>query len=324
MADVVVVGSYNHDHVWRTPQFPIPGETRLGAFTSGAGGKGFNQAVASARQGARTAFIGALGNDAIAQLALTLALQEGIEAHCEQRDDAASGTAAILVDGSGQNLIVVAPGANAMLSAAHVEAQAGLIGTARVLVSQHETNHAATRCALDIARASGTLTLHNPAPPLPDECGALFDRIDILIPNESEFVHLLRCTAGEEIDVASLAARSDAELYRLCRLLGLPTVVLTLGARGVFVAHEEDELRGDATPCYRVAAEQVRPVDTTGAGDAFIGALAAALSLASYAPFAAAVRSANRVAGLSTESQGAAASMPTRTAVAARFGQSAA
>src|SRR5687767_11939322 len=196
MADVVVVGSYNHDHVWRTPQFPRPGETRLGTFTSGPGGKGFNQAVAAARQGARTAFIGALGEDAIGDAMLTLGAQEGLELRVERHADAATGTAAILLDGGGQNLIVVGPGANARLSVAHVEAQASLIGTARVLLTQHEVNPAATQRAVDLARASGTLTVHNPAPPLADEDGVLLQRVDVLTPNETEFAHLLARTAG--------------------------------------------------------------------------------------------------------------------------------
>ena len=271
MADVVVVGSYNQDHVWRTPRFPAPGETRLGEFTSGPGGKGFNQAVSAARQGASVAFVGALGDDAIADFALALAAKEGIDARCEKRGDAASGTAAILVEHGGQNLIVVGPGANLLLSIAHLDSHANLIGTARVLVTQHEVNMAATRHALEIARASGTLTVHNPAPPLAGEDGSLLDRVDVLTPNESEFAHLL----GREIEVAAL---DDAALHALCRELRGPTVVLTLGARGAFVSHDGDDLRGDDAPFYRVEAERVTPVDTTGAGDAFTGALAAALA----------------------------------------------
>lgn len=320
MADVVVVGSYNHDHVWRTPQFPVPGETRLGSFASGPGGKGFNQAVAAARQGARTAFVVALGDDAIGDLALALAAHEGIDAPAERHAGIASGTAAILVDAGGQNLIVVGPGANLALSVAHVDAQAGLIGTARVLLTQHEVAPEATRHALELARASGTLTLHNPAPPLPDECGALFDRIDILTPNESEFVHLLHCCAQFTIEANALAAMPDAELHALCRRLQVPTVVITLGSHGVFVSHEDDDLRGDTSHCYRVPAELVRVVDTTGAGDAFSGALAAALGADAVAPFRAAVARANRVAALSVERAGAAVAMPSRDEVDARFG----
>jgi ribokinase len=320
VADVVVVGSYNHDHVWRTEQFPVPGETRLGTFDCGPGGKGFNQAVAAARQGARTAFVVALGNDPIGDAVLALAAADAIQTQAERHDDAATGTAAILLDQSGQNLIVVGPGANARLSVAHVEAQANLIGTARVLITQHEVNPAATRRALELARASGTLTLHNPAPPLADEDGSLLDRIDLLTPNETEFAHLLARSAGETIAATALAELDHARLHALCRRLGVPTVVLTLGARGAFVSHAADETRGDDAPYYRVAAETVRVHDTTGAGDAFSGALAAALSLDRNAPFAIAVRHAGRVAALAVEAAGAANAMPTRAAVTARFG----
>jgi ribokinase len=320
MADVVVVGSYNHDHVWRTPQFPQPGETRLGTFSSGPGGKGFNQAVAAARQGARTAFIGALGDDAIGEGMLALGAQEGLELRVERHADAATGTAAILLDGSGQNLIVVGPGANARLSVAHVEAQASLIGTARVLLTQHEVNPAATQRAVDLARASGTLTVHNPAPPLADEDGVLLQRVDVLTPNETEFAHLLARAVATQVDPAALATMDDAALHALCRQLRVPTVVLTLGARGVFVSHDSDDLRGDAAPHYRLDAERVQPCDTTGAGDCFSGALAAALCRPGNPPFAAAVRRANRAAGLSVESAGAAIAMPTRAALEARFG----
>lgn len=320
MTEVVVVGSYNHDHVWRTPRFPVPGETRLGEFTSGPGGKGFNQAVAAARQGVRTAFIAALGSDAIGDGAQALAANEGIEAHVERHGNAATGTAAILLDDSGQNLIVVGPGANACLSLAHVEAQASVIGTARVLVTQHEVGMDATRRALELARAAGTLTLHNPAPPLASEDGSLLDRVDVLTPNETEFAHLLARCANETIDAAQLAALDDETLHRLCRRLYVPTIVLTLGAHGAFVSHDEDDARGDAAFHYRIAAERVDAIDTTGAGDAFSGALAAALCFAPALAFGQAVRHANRVAALAVERPGAALAMPTRAEVEARFG----
>lgn len=320
MADVVVVGSYNHDHVWRTPQFPVPGETRLGEFSSGPGGKGFNQAVAAARQGARTAFIAALGTDAIGDGALALALQEGIDARIERHLEAATGTAAILLDENGQNLIVVGPGANLRLTPDHVEAQASLIGTARVLVTQHEVNPGATRRALELARAAGTLTLHNPAPPLADDDGAMLDRIDILTPNETEFAHLLARFAQHSVDPDEIAGLDDASLHALCRRLSVPTLVLTLGAHGAFVSHESEDARGDPTFFYRIAAEAATAIDTTGAGDAFTGALAAALALAPDRPFHAAVRYANRVAALAVEQPGAASAMPRRAAVHSRFG----
>ncbi len=317
--EVVVAGSYNHDHVWRTPRFPVPGETRLGAFSSGPGGKGFNQAVAAARQGAKTAFIAAFGNDAIGDGALALALAEGIEPCIEHRADAATGTAAILLDASGQNLIVVGPGANARLSTGHIQAQAATIDAAKVLVTQHEVDLAATRRALELARAAGTLTLHNPAPPLADEDGTLLSLVDVLTPNETEFAHLLARCAGEQVEAQTLANLPDAQLHALCRRLGPATVLITLGARGVFVSHDANATRGDDAPFYRVAAETATVRDTTGAGDAFSGALAAALAHDATSLHAA-VQHACRVAALSVEREGAALAMPTRAEVQARFG----
>ena len=137
-ARVVVVGSYNQDMVWRTARFPVPGETRLGTFDTGPGGKGFNQAIACARQGVATHFIGALGDDAIARGMRELALSEGLALHCETHAQLATGTAAILVEDSGQNLIVVGPGANAALSVAHITAQAAV---PQALVSPAPRSH---------------------------------------------------------------------------------------------------------------------------------------------------------------------------------------
>lgn len=316
---VVIVGSFNQDHVWRSARFPQPGETRLGRFSCGPGGKGFNQAIACVRQGVATAFVGALGRDALGDSALALAESEGLRARCERVEGEATGTAAILLDGAGQNMIVVGPGANLALSAAYIEAQRALIEGARVLVTQHEVALDATAAALRIARAAGVTTLHNPAPVLAEGADDLLALADLLTPNESEFAALL-AARGFAVDANALASLADAELHALGRRLGVPTVVVTLGAAGVFVSHADGALRGDAASHYRHAAESVRVVDTTGAGDAFSGALAAALAMAPEAPFAQAVRSAGRVAGLAVETAGAALAIPRAEAVRARFG----
>ena len=318
MADVVVVGSYNHDYVWRSAQLPTPGETRLGTFTSGPGGKGFNQAIAAARQGARCAFIGALGNDAAGSAALALAASEGVLTCIESPPDLATGSAAILLDGAGQNMIVVGPGANAALSAAHVRQHAGLIAKAKVLVLQNETSLAACSEAMQIARQAGVLTLYNPAPAADAMALALLPLTDVLTPNESEFVALLR-QSGVVVENHAIDGHDDDDLHSLCRRLGVPTVVLTLGACGAFVSHADANLRGDQFIHYRRAAEPATVLDTTGAGDAFNGGLAAALARAPQAPFAYAVRAAGRVAALAVERAGAALAMPLRGEVVARF-----
>ena len=320
MSRVVVVGSFNQDFIWRTPTFPVPGETRLGQFSTGAGGKGFNQAVAAARQGAQVTFIGALGRDAVGENAAALAQAEGIDARWQWCEGEATGTAAIVLDGHGQNLIIVGSGANLALDAEHVQRQFDSLAGACVLLTQHEVTPAATRRALHLARATGMTTLHNPAPPLADEDSALLPLVDILTPNETEFAHLLARHAGMDLDPALLPTLADAELHALARRLPVPTLVLTLGAAGAFVSHQHQEHRNDVAPFYRVAPAAVTPQDTTGAGDAFSGALAAALAELGDAPFASAACHASRVAGLATESPGAAAGMPTREAVQARFG----
>ena len=138
--------------------------------------------------------------------------------------------------------------------------------------------------------------------------------------NETEFVQLLKLRRLDAPAPDALAALDDEALHALCRRLHAGTVVVTLGAHGAFVSHAPDSLRGDAQPHYRSAPERVQAVDTTGAGDAFSGALAAALANAPEPPFADAVRSAGRVAALSTERRGAALAIPRQNDVAQRFG----
>jgi ribokinase len=308
-SSVVVVGSFNLDYAWSTDRFPVPGETRLGTFQSGPGGKGFNQAIAAARQGADVAFIGALGVDANGGIAVALAASEGIRTSWQRNADQATGTAAILLDGHGQNLIVVGPGANMALSVGHIDAQAAAITSARVLLTQHEVAPDATRRAHAIARNAGVLVIHNPAPPVAAAANPAQADIDILTPNETEFAHLLRLFAGHDVPAATITAQEDAILHRLCRDLGVATVVLTMGADGLFVSEEN----GFA----RIAAETVTVRDTTGAGDAFNGALAAAL--AAGEPLLDAAARANRVAALKVERHGAALAMPRAAEVDARF-----
>lgn len=308
-AAVVVVGSFNLDHAWTTDRFPVPGETHLGTFHSGPGGKGFNQAIAAVRQGADVAFIGALGTDANGDAAAALAASEGIDAHWQRVSEQATGTAAILLDGHGQNLIVVGPGANLALSVDHIDAHAAKITGARVLLTQHEVAPQATRRAHQIAHDAGVLVIHNPAPPVDAAANPPLTLIDILTPNETEFAQLLRLFAGHDVPAATITAQEDAILHRLCRDLGVATVVLTLGADGLFVSEE--------TGFARIAAETVTVRDTTGAGDAFNGAFAAAL--AAGLPLMDAAFRANRVAALKVERRGAALAMPRAAEVDARF-----
>lgn len=310
MARVVVLGSFNVDHVWRVAALPPPGATLGGDYASGPGGKGFNQAVAARRAGADTSFVCALGNDAGAPLARALCASDGIDLR-DSPSDAPTGTAGIFVDSGGRNCIVVGAGANASLQPGFVTGTLAALAGTGVLLTQLESPVDAVQRGLQDARAAGALTILNPAPANAAVPGALLELADVLTPNETEFAALLARHVGEAIEAEAVASLDQGRLHALCRDLGHgSTVVVTLGASGCFVSHPEGATRGDASAYYRVAAEPVRALDTTGAGDAFNGALAASLAQRSERPFGEHVRFATRYAGLSTERQGAALAMP--------------
>ncbi|MEH6416673.1 ribokinase [Pseudomonas sp. CGJS7] len=317
---VVVVGSFNVDHVWSLAALPRPGETLAGTYHTGPGGKGFNQATAAARAGAQTSFVCALGEDAGGQLARALAAGDGIDLR-DLRSDAPTGTAGIYVDADGRNSIVIGPGANAELSPAFVAGQSAALDAAQVVLAQLETPVESAAAAFARAREAGGLTLLNPAPADAIASDALWALSDAITPNETEFCAQLRRRTGIELDPDTLAAQADAQLHAHCRrLLAHGSVVITLGKSGCFVSHADGALRGDAQAYYRVAAAAVRAVDTTGAGDAFNGALAASLARDGGLGFAEHVAYANRYAGLSTERAGAAVAMPRDAELKVRFG----
>lgn len=327
-AQVVVVGSYVQDHCWTCDTFPVTGETRIGEFSTGPGGKGYNQAVACHRQGVATCFLGAIGRDPLGATARRFSADVGLPVEFEECPDSFTAASSILVDARGDNRIVVALGANSRLSAGFVRAQGARFRGARVVVAQLENRIEATLAAVELAREVGAVTLLNPAPRNPEAPPELIRRVDLVTPNETEFAWLIEHLSGDleaaqrALDAATLP---DSELDALCARLGLATVVITLGSAGVFVWHRDDTTRrrwNDATRCYRISGEQVATIDTTGAGDAFSGGLAAALVLLEGRALREAVIHANRVAALSTETRGTAPAMPTREAVTRRFGES--
>ncbi len=316
---VCVVGSFNVDHVWRVASLPHPGATLAGEYLSGPGGKGFNQAMASHRAGAATSFLCALGGDPGAQLARALCSADGIDLR-DVECQLPTGTAGIYVDAQGRNCIVVGAGANALLDPGFVATTLASIEGIDVVLVQLESPVDAVQEALRIGRQRGALTILNPAPANATIGGAQLELADILTPNETEFAALLGRHVGERIDADDVGSLDQGRLHALCRQLGHDsTVIVTLGASGCFVSHPEKQLRGDGSAYCRVPAEAVRAVDTTGAGDAFNGALAASLASQPHLPFNAHVRFASRYAGLSTEREGAALAMPSQQELAARF-----
>ncbi len=318
---VLVVGSYVQDHAWFTERFPEIGETRLASrFNTGPGGKGFNQAVACARQGVATLFVGSLGNDHLGAIAQQFARDERLECRWQAHEDVATAASSIIVDAVGRNQIVFNPGANAHLDPVFVKAQDDAFANASILLLQLENNIEATQAALECATRRGLIRVLNPAPLHERFDVALLAQCDVITPNETEFALLLQRCAGIAVRAADLALQSDAELHALARKIGVDTVVITLGAHGCFVAHAGDDLRGDDAAFYRIAAEHVKAIDSTGAGDAFNGALVATMLRFAERPFADAVRHANRAAALSTESVGTAPIMPTLDEVNSRFG----
>jgi ribokinase len=292
---VAVLGSINMDLVVRAPRFPAPGETLLGrGFAAHPGGKGANQAVAAARlfagQPLAVALIGRLGADAHGRQLRDLLEREGVDVDAVGSEpDAPTGVAAITVSDSGENQIVVAAGANATLTGALVEAQAERLRRAAVVVAQLEVPDEAVLAGARLARAGGALLVLNAAPAreLPAE---LMRSVDVLVVNQGEAALL----AGGEGAPEDLGARLLAR--------GVGAVALTLGARGA--------LWLDARGARSCPAPRVEAVDTTGAGDAFVGALAHALALG-LVP-AEALRRACAAGALAVTRAGAIPSLPVR------------
>lgn len=299
MKPIVVLGIFNADAAYRADRMPRLGETVLGqSFVLGPGGKGSNQAVAAARAGGAVHIITRLGDDAFAQMARDLWATAGITPEVTVDASSYTGSAFIFLEAAtGQNAIIVAPGAAGHLSALDVENHRALIEGAGVFLTQLEQPLDAALRGLQIARAAGVTTILNPAPAadLTDQMLAL---CDILTPNESEAEALTGISVTTQ-DEAIAAA--DALIAR-----GVGAVVLTMGDKGVLYR------RGDVT--LHIPARAPGPVvDTTGAGDAFNGGLAVAL--AQGAGIEDALRFASAVAGLSVTRPGAAASMPDRAEV---------
>ena len=287
---VTVVGSVNEDVLVAVDRLPGRGETVVGrSVTRAPGGKGANQAAAAGLLGPGVHMVGRVGEDAPGDRQLAALAGSRVNVSRVHRTPGLpTGTATIPVeDGSGENLIVVVPGANEALTSEDVDVEP--VHRAEVLLLQLEVP---LETVLAAATAAGGTVVLTPAPPraLPDE---LLARVDVLVPNEHELVQLA---------AAAPAERSPAELAGLARGLGTRAVVVTLGARGALV------VPSDGGPALLQEALAVDAVDTTGAGDCFTGALAQAL--AGDADLAGAVRYAVAAAALSTTGPGARGALP--------------
>jgi len=277
---IAVVGSINLDVVVGVERHPAPGETVVGGDRHELpGGKGANPAVAAARLGATVRFVGRVGDDDAGRRLRGGLAAEGVDvAHVRVDPEAPTGMALIAVDAAGENTIVVSPGANARVGVADVEAARDVLASAAVTLVQHEVPEAAVAAA--IAAAGGKVVL-NPAPARP-----LVAPVDVLIPNRGE----LEALAGRAGDPVELARELEAAR----------AVVVTLGAEGAVVVEGER--------VERIPAPTVEAVDTTGAGDAFCGALAQALD--SGAELVDAARWAARAAAASVTRPGAQGGLP--------------
>jgi len=299
---ILVVGSLNMDLVVQMPAIPRPGETLLGGrFATFPGGKGANQAVAAARLGARVTMVGRVGGDAFGEQMLKIMSGEGIDTRFIGVDaGTATGVALITVDAQGQNSIAVASGANLTLTAEEVRSAWEQITRVDWLAMPLETPLDSVETAAQIAKERGVKVILNPAP-AQDLDVHLLRNIDVLIPNESETERL----TGQTIHSDEQARSAGVDLLSL----GVGSVVLTLGERGALI------VEGDQSDpaYYSIPAFPVRVVDTTAAGDAFVGALATGLG--ERLSLSAAVRFASAAAAISVTRAGAQPSLPYRSEV---------
>ncbi|MBI3229575.1 MAG: ribokinase [Burkholderiales bacterium] len=297
---ITVVGSVNMDLVFRTPRMPVLGETISGReFREIPGGKGANQAVAAARQGGAVFFVGCVGDDGFATRSLASLQQDGIDTSAiRQVANCATGVAGIFVEDQGGNSIVLAAGANAELSIADIDAASSRIAHSKLLICQLETPLATVRHAIALAASQQVAVMLNPAP-AQDLDDALLAQVTYLIVNETESAQL------SGIAVTDQASAEQAAQKLLQR--GVKAVLLTMGEHGVLVA--------DSSGCRAFKGISVEVVDTTAAGDTFVGALA--VGLANGLSLDQAAMDAQYAAALTVTQLGAQSSIPSLAQVQA-------
>jgi ribokinase len=295
MSKIIVIGSSNTDMVVKTHQFPAPGETILGGeFFMFSGGKGANQAVASARTGGDVLFICKTGDDIFGRSAITVFQQEGINTkHISIDPEKASGVALIIVDANGENEIVVAPGANDTLSESDIKSAENEIRSAEIILMQLEVPVKTVLFAAQLASQHHKKVILNPAPAvkLPTE---LFKHLFLLTPNETEAEILTGIKVTDQLSAAEAAGKLLE--------LGVLNVIITMGSAGAYFRNKETEMK--------IPAPIVKAVDSTAAGDVFNGVLATEITLGN--DWKTAITTACKAASISVTRMGAQASMPYR------------
>lgn len=300
MKTITIIGSINLDRTIRVKKMPKPGETmHTKEIFSAGGGKGANQAVAARRSGAKTKFIGAVGNDEAGQMMLDLLGQEEIDLSAVATlDNQATGQAYIIVDDQGENSIMIHAGANNDFTPEYVKQHAEIIQESDFLISQFESAMDSTIAAFNIARKAGVKTILNPAPALKEVPKELLEVTDMIIPNETETEILTGITITDE---ASMKQAAD-QLHQL----GIEAVIITIGSKGAFY---DVDGRGGIVPAFKVKA-----VDTTAAGDTFIGAMSSILEK-DFLNLEEAIKYGNKASSLTVQRFGAQPSIPYKNEV---------
>ncbi|EFU18742.1 ribokinase [Enterococcus faecalis] len=295
MNAVTIIGSINLDTTLRVKEMPKPGETihAIEHFTAG-GGKGANQAVAAKRSGAETYFIGAVGNDGAGAMMTDLMSQDEINlTGVTTLEKTATGQAFIMVDNAGENSIMIYAGANNAFTPKQVQEHQEIIEKSDFVIAQFESAIDSTIAAFKIAKKAGVKTILNPAPALEQVPEALLNVTDMIVPNETETEIL---TGIKITDEASMRKAAEA-LHQL----GIEAVIITVGSKGAFY---DVNGRSGIVPAFKVKA-----VDTTAAGDTFIGALSSILEK-DFSNLEEAIRYGNKASSLTVQRFGAQPSIP--------------
>lgn len=290
---IAVIGSAMMDLTAYSHIIPEPGQTIIGElFTTGFGGKGANQAVMAALCGAKVSFIGSIGRDLFGDLIAENFQKLGVDSAGLQRSNTPTGVAHIWVDGEGENRIIVIPGSNHEIAVSKAISSLNEIENLSVVVAQCEIRQNVTLAVFTAAKARGAITILNPAPfeALSDE---LLARCDWLIPNETEFKYLTDVAAFEDENLTGFRSGKNS--------------IVTLGARGAVLISADGAIT-------RIPAPKVSVVDTTGAGDAFVGSFAYGLAHGMHPERA--VKLGISVASMSVSKKGAQSSYPTQAEIA--------